>query len=1731
MKRFLLLTALFTLSFSLFTSAAEPLRVFIRSGPKSHGPGAHDHPSFLRDWVPLLNERGIKASGGDEFPSKDQLDHTDVLIIHRDGGGDFKPEERALMDQYTKHGGGIVVIHAGSVANTPEGTDYYKQLIGGSWRKGVTKWLEGPMNLYFTDHENPITKDCSNFEMDDEIYYDMDLSPDIRILAGAYTPKPLGRNEKATQKAEQLTGGGKKVSVYDIQPQMWMYEKGGYRAFVCIPGHHYVNFSRPNFRAILLRGIAWAGKRANTDEFCKPEELGDNLRYVEGGPTRPDKAAEKLEVHPEFNISLVAAEPLIRKAMNIDWDEKGRLWVCETPEYPNGRRLPKDDVPPGDVWKDSGSYQHSHYDREPLDSISWLEDTNGDGVMDKKHVFADKLELVTSFCFYKNGVIACSAPDIWFLEDTTGKGVCDKRTKLYTGLGTGDTHAVINNLRWGLDGWIYATHGYSAGHVTSADGSKDFGVDGSGVVRFKPDGSAFEQYSSRGGNTWGLDMTWDGQCFWTQPTSGTVFFHTVLPESVLAKGKIPGTTSWKGMITGQKTYPLMKWEEQAYVQIDQVGNYTAAAGCAIYEGGAWPDKWNYSYFVGEPTINIVSQYFVKPDGVSYSVEKEKGREETEFVRSKDMWFRPIEERIGPDGALYVVDFYNQAVIHNDTRGPNHGPANAAVRPDRDHYFGRIWKLQHKEAKKLEVPVLDRNNLPSVQHVFTTHPNAHVRQNAWRILWEEYSKQGTVDFARTNTSNTPYFAFRSNPKGPALIFMPDGKMGVAGKAGKASQFGFLISNPTVPNHEAPDEKTIAATAKFLQKGEPLLPNCYYELRGATSSKEVRDLFIQRFIGRTDDWTGSAIIAAASERPNEFISDCLTNASSAQLGPLVAALLPVALQKDEATGAVKLLAICAAAPSSADGLKKVILQGIAQQSQAFPAIDAATAEALKKLLANPATASATLPLVAKWDKSGALGDVVKTQVATLLAKFSNATTPEAERADAAHALVSVRGLNPEIPSKISAVLADANTPAGLKREIITALGETDDVASAKTLLTSYATLKPDLQGVIFDQLIKRPEWCLAMLDEVKKGDIKAGDLGPANIARLRTHPNKQVAFKANALFKAANAAKDKIIASLTPEVEKPGDAVRGKLLFTGTCAICHQLSGEGKLVGPPLNGMGAHGPGELLISVVDPNREVEPSFFAHNITRKNGEVLVGVIAQENAATLTLRNQTGEFEVRKEDIKTRENTKRSLMPEGFEALPADVLRDILAYVCSTETRFRIVNLAQAYTADTRRGLFNSETATNDTVHLSKFGNMTVENVPYFIQDPTKSQNGANVIVLKGGGKNTTAHEFPQKVEIAMNTPAKRLDLLSGIAGWGYPATKDHRPALKITATHNDGQSEVFELKNGEAFSDYNREIEVPDSDLTEGLVKKGQLRRITLGLKQTTPLTKLTLESYDNGVTPVVVAITADIAGAGPAPTGGVSNAAPKATSGVANPASLKPKEGGKGDGPLPPATPVSWEAGKTKVLLIGGGSSHNFAKFFGGTDSATLKAAGFTVHYTEDRDQAAAELKNADVAVISTNRKFFDTLEYRKALVDFVNAGKGVIMLHPGTWYGFPEWPELNAKIVGGGARGHDALGPFTVSVVAKDHPIMKGVPASFDVTDELYYINAEADKIPAGTASIEVLAQTSPSKKYKAPHPSVWVTKNDKAKIVGIALGHDERVHDSQAFQKILVNAVKWTSQK
>jgi type 1 glutamine amidotransferase len=220
---------------------------------------------------------------------------------------------------------------------------------------------------------------------------------------------------------------------------------------------------------------------------------------------------------------------------------------------------------------------------------------------------------------------------------------------------------------------------------------------------------------------------------------------------------------------------------------------------------------------------------------------------------------------------------------------------------------------------------------------------------------------------------------------------------------------------------------------------------------------------------------------------------------------------------------------------------------------------------------------------------------------------------------------------------------------------------------------------------------------------------------------------------------------------------------------------------------------------------------------------------------------------------------------------------------------------------------------------------------------------------------------------------------------------------------------------------------------------------------------------------------------------------------------------------------PQPPAARPASGPRVLLVGGGSSHDFVKFFGASDQATLAPQVGWVAFTQNANGVPAILDRIDVLVWSANQPVSSAT--RKALIDFANAGKGIVALHPGTWYAWKNFPEWNQQIIGGGTRGHDRLGPYTVKITNPDSPITKGVTPSFEITDELY--NYIPD--PAATP-IEVLAEATSPNTGKT-FPQIFIVKHPKARIVGLTLGHDARAHDLPEFQALLRNAVRWVSEK
>jgi type 1 glutamine amidotransferase len=246
---------------------SAPLRIFLRGGPKTHGPadnGQHDGPTWLKEWQPLLESRGAKVAGALRFPTADELENADVLVMFTENGGSIVGAQRAYFEKFLKRGGGVVSFHDSVV--TPDDPQWFKTIIGGSWENGVAKYFEGDNTYYYVNTEHPITKGASNFKITDEVYWNLHLMPDAQILASAMQPPERGRGAAATAPA-----------IGKLIPQIWVYQNqlaGGqpYRAFVDLLGHNFTTFSSPHARAIFLRGIAWAAKR-DVDLLTTPEEV------------------------------------------------------------------------------------------------------------------------------------------------------------------------------------------------------------------------------------------------------------------------------------------------------------------------------------------------------------------------------------------------------------------------------------------------------------------------------------------------------------------------------------------------------------------------------------------------------------------------------------------------------------------------------------------------------------------------------------------------------------------------------------------------------------------------------------------------------------------------------------------------------------------------------------------------------------------------------------------------------------------------------------------------------------------------------------------------------------------------------------------------------------------------------------------------------------------------------------------------------------------------------------------------------------------------------------------------------------------------------------------------------------------------------------------------------------------------------------------------------------------
>ena len=1502
-------------------------------------------------------------------------------------GGSIHGEERENLERYLARGGGIVVLHDAVCGDDPH---WFKTVVGGAWEHGHARWHEGSMGLYFDEVEHPITEGLANFDLDDEVYYELHLDPEARVIATSFrTP-------------------------HRVEPQAWVLERDDYRAFVSIQGHNHTTFSQPAWQAFVLRGIAWAGKR-HVDQLLSDDEVAA-LRYPEGGPTAPERAHESFELHPDFEIELVAAEPDVINPISIDWDERGRTWVALTPGYP---------------YKEEFSGVPAH------DRIVILSD--GDGPKHVETVFHEGLDLVTSLLVWKDGAIVTAAPGIWYLEDTDGDDVADEAHLLYDGFGYGDTHATTSNMRLGLDGWVYATQGYSGGRsddIQNAAG-ESFGAIRNGLFRFKPDGSAIELVSSYGSNTWGLDFGLDGELFFTM-ANGSHLRHVVLEEAVLADARVNGVNSWTHLPDHKQANRISTPDRSVYEQIDFVGGFTAAAGSLIYDGGTWPEEYRGNHFVCEPTVNLVHRDVLESDGVTFVARKPR---DEEFLASTDLWFRPVHLRTGPDGALYVLDFYNQAAVHNDTRGPEHGPTNAAVRPDRDRTHGRIWRIDHK------APVAERRD----------------ERGELEELWRR-GRTGSTD----ERIGVVRDALASDDPGVRASTAR-----LAGDLVHANAAAALVSQLI---DVALDETAPRARLRAL-----------VALADAQLDPDQLHALVGSYSGLKDDWTRSAAMRLFLSRP-QLSFGMAEHADEIDL--LVELSRQLARRRNhEAIGDALVALENNASKDELLAVLPVLSEGMAGMEQRG---HWSGTSALAGLLgADLEVAVATLPLVPYFvdEDYGLLAGVQKLS-SRLLAVVRDPNTSYDECRRALVTLFSNSWTKDEAISEAPAFL-EAHVPLDVQLEIIAGLATTGDAHAATVLAAALPDLGASAREAAFDALLERPAWIPALLDVVESGDVGVHDLGPRRAHRLRSLDDEALAARARAALPTGSSASTaEKVAELLPLVTAPADTARGKQLFAQECGICHVYGDEGASIGPELTGIGAHGVEELLGIVVDPNAEIDPAYLEYVAKTLDGRLVSGIVVRETPDRIVLRNTGGDVELRRDELESLRSSGLSLMPSGLETLGTDVIRDILAYLTEEYAGYQVLDLSVVASARSSGGLFDPEHDWSGW-RFAAYGVLDLDGVPFEVPDPELANDGLNVLALRGGASPSwkSRTDYPQRVEIPVGRLVERVHVLGGVGGWAYPWDgRTGEDVVTWTWIYADGERESVVLKNGVELADWIGRYEVPGSTLVEGLLASdspGQVRRFAMTPSRDVEVRAIELESAESHVSPVFVALTAELPGAPDRPQ-------------IEEP-------------PLPDAD----------VWILGGGSHHDFARWFRDEDVALLTTEERAVAYTELQGDVVRALESDDVLVLCTNQPLGPAT--RAKIEEHVAAGGALVGLHPGTWLNWPDWTELG-ELLRAGAQSHEPLQAFRVELTDASHPAVAGVEREFELIDELYRL-----EVPSSDA-VRVLARGT-SIQTGASYPVVWEALETPGRVLGITLGHDGRAHEHPAFRQLLRSALDWLEEE
>lgn len=974
-------------------------------------------------------------------------------------------------------------------------------------------------------------------------------------------------------------------------------------------------------------------------EAAQPKPLKEQVRRPEKkhDGLEPEAAAKAMTVPDGFNLELIAGEPRLHQPVAMAIDARGRIWVAEAHTYPRRAK-----------------------EGQGKDKIVIFEDKDGDGKFETQKLFMDGLNLVSGMEVGFGGVFVGAAPYLMFIPDRDGDDKPDgKPVILRDGFGYQDTHETLNSFIWGPDGWLYGCHGVFTHSKVGKPGVKDNEREpvNAAVWRYHPVKDKFETFAWGTSNPWGVDFNDHGHAFITAcviphlyhiiqggryQRQGGRHFNAYVYDDIKT---IADHAHYEGNIRDHAW-----WGRNAPVEhnsTDAAGGGHAHAGAMIYLGDNWPARYRNRIFMNNIHGNRVNQDILVPHRSGYI-----GKHGEDLLYANDHWYRGINLRYGPDGGVFLIDWYDPNACHR---------TNTEI---WDRTNGRLYKLSYGKPKPVKVNLREESDEALVKY--------HLHENDWyvrmgRKVLQERAATGKKISA--GARDALFKMMRTHAETPRRL-RAMWTLHAIGQLGHQTLVELLGDS---------DEHVRSWAIQLMceaGKGDKALIDLAHRETSA-----VTRLYLTSAMQRVDDEIAFGIA--------EGLVSHAEDADDANLPRMIWYGVEPLVMKD--TGRALALAskskipmvsrfITRRAAVTPEG-RQVVLEGIKG--------DAAN-ESIKPVLEEIVAAvknQADLKMPKQWptvyEQLARNNDPEIRQHAQYLSiKFGDkrvfpalrnivrdGKAPVEQRKEALKALVT--GKDGELGGILLALLDDN----ALRGQALRGLAQYDMKQTPEAILSRYGKMSHAEKLDAVSTLATRKEYAHALMDALAKGVVKRSDISAFTVRQLLGFEDKTLAAKIDKSWGAIRSASADKVAQiakykklLTGDRLKKADLPHGRQLYVQTCGACHQMFGAGGQIGPDITGSDRMNIDYLLENILDPNAVVGRDYQMTIITKKDNSVVTGMIREENDSAITLQMVNTTNVVAKSDIKTTQTIASSMMPEGqLTALKDSDVVDLIAYLQS--------------------------------------------------------------------------------------------------------------------------------------------------------------------------------------------------------------------------------------------------------------------------------------------------------------------------------------------------------------------------------------------------------------------------------------------------------------------------------